>query len=340
MNDLITLNILAELGADNEPPKEFRLFPLGKFSTDFGEFTFDEQSAETVLSAYRNKGIDLSADYEHAALQDPPPPEGAPASCWYNIELRADGLWATNIRWTPRATAYLKNKEYRFFSPAFRHDPTTRRVKKLVNFALTNLPATDNLAPLVAAKERPLEAEPETQPMKTLLAALALKETATEAEALAALSARTHSHEEFEREIITLTGAKSLSEAKGLLQALKAKAGRFDASEAELVALKAKETEREVETLVADGVREGKIAPAMKPFWLEQGKKDLATLKAFLAAAPKIVTTPSDAKVPPAGEGEHVVVLTAEDRLAIQTTGVSEEAFKKHKAARLKSQQA
>lgn len=141
-------------------PTEFRIFPRGTFSTTKGEFTFDDASAKSVLAAWRDHGIELSLDYEHAALEDSGEiAGGAPAAGWYGLEVRDGQLWAVNVRWTPRAAEYLGNREYRYISPAFTTD-AKGRVTRLINVALTNLPATDDLPALVAAKAVAYAAHP------------------------------------------------------------------------------------------------------------------------------------------------------------------------------------
>jgi len=325
----------AILDASKEPPKEFKIFALGEAGTEKGRFLFDQAAAKAVLAASERRGIEYSLDYEHASLENPPLPTGAPAAGWYKIELRADGLWATDVRWTPRASEYLKNGEYRYFSPAFHFDLATRRVLELKNIALTNDPATHGQQPLVAATTKPHAGEEEKPTMKTLLAKLGLKDDSTEAEALAVLHARETRHDELEQDLVKLTGAKDVSEAKGIVAALKAKADKFDAAEAELAKLKAEQADKEVAALVDGGVRDGKITPAQKAFWLEHGKKDVAMLKAFLKDAPKLVTTketkPGDEKkTEPNGD---LATLSADDKAVAKMLGISEKDFLAKKKA-------
>ncbi len=142
---------LSVLDSDGKPPKEFCIFPFGKFETSKGTFVFDEKAAKSVLGFYKDQGNDLSIDYEHMAVCDPP--VIAPAAGHFNLELRKEGLYAVQVRWTPRAAEMLKNKEYKYFSPAFAIDKESHRITKLLNIALTNIPATKNMAPLVAAKQ-------------------------------------------------------------------------------------------------------------------------------------------------------------------------------------------
>lgn len=151
-----TLSVEIEAGA--EPPREFRIFTAGIVDTVKGQFVFDAEAAKSVLTNAADWGNRYSADYEHNAL------DGAlggpkPAACWYDLELRGGELWAVNVEWTPRAAEMLRAREYRYLSPAFDFDRKTRRIRALINIALTNIPATKDMVPLVASKEATMNDE-------------------------------------------------------------------------------------------------------------------------------------------------------------------------------------
>jgi hypothetical protein len=129
------------------------IFPLGRMITTLkGTFILTDEGAREVMQRYVEHGTDLHFDYEHLSIEPEKNanPELAAAAGWFDLELRPDGLWATNIRWTPRAEKMLRDGEYRYISPAF-HADEEGQIHELVNVALTNLPATDNLNALVAA---------------------------------------------------------------------------------------------------------------------------------------------------------------------------------------------
>lgn len=166
----------------DEPPTEFRLFSVGINQTEKGDFLWDAVAAATCMTFYQNKKVDLSMDWEHQALAEPP--VEAPASAWWTPEIRDGELWASDVKWTPRAAQQLRNKEYRYFSPAFTFDQETRRPDRIINAALTNIPAMDAIAPLVAANAVTATAKETTdmEELKAELAALKAKQTATETE--------------------------------------------------------------------------------------------------------------------------------------------------------------
>ena len=135
------------------PPTEFRLFKVGKNETTKGTFIFDAKSARLVMAEYRRHGIDLPIDYEHASLDVGVDPSlSGKAAGWFNLELRGGELWAVNVRWTEPAANAIRLKEWRFYSPAFTVEDN--RIVSLMNCAITNLPATRQLTPLIAASKK------------------------------------------------------------------------------------------------------------------------------------------------------------------------------------------
>jgi phage I-like protein len=137
----------------DEPPSEFRIFRAGANETKKGTFVFDDVAASRVMAEYETHGIDLMVDYDHASLSAQcavDPANAGKAAAWFNLELRGGELGAVNVRWTPLAADALRRKEWRFMSPAFSAD-SERRVTSLLNVAITNLPATRRLEPLMAA---------------------------------------------------------------------------------------------------------------------------------------------------------------------------------------------
>lgn len=137
--------------ASDQPPTEFRIFSAGKVETTKGTFTFDAAAAKSVMAEYEAHGIDLMVDYDHASLSalSLDPAQSGKAAGWFNLEVRNGELWAVNVRWTPAADVALRGKEWRFMSPAFSTEDG--RITSLLNVAITNLPATRQLQPLMAA---------------------------------------------------------------------------------------------------------------------------------------------------------------------------------------------
>jgi hypothetical protein len=143
------------IAAGETPPAEFRLFVKGWNKTERGEFLFDDQAAATVMSDFEARGVDGMVDLEHLSL-DPESKNFDPdARAWFRLEVKSDGsLWAVNVRWTPDGERRLGERTQRYISPAFTVDPETKRVEKILNIAITAMPATHMTPALVAASAR------------------------------------------------------------------------------------------------------------------------------------------------------------------------------------------
>lgn len=160
MKQTFTNNIIIPEG---DAPSEIQILKFGKTETTEGPYFLDDKGADAVLRIFYKRNIDLYFDYDHKSL-DPQTPEQGKAAGWFELEKREDGIYAKNIKWTPQATEYIKNREYRYFSPVIKTD-NMGNVYRLVNVALTNLPATDDLEPLIELRDKQMT---ETEALDTL----------------------------------------------------------------------------------------------------------------------------------------------------------------------------
>jgi hypothetical protein len=92
-------------------------------------------------------------DLEHLSLDDESPSFDPDARGWFDLEVRDGELWAVRIRWTPDGERRLREKTQRYISPAFPTDDDGR-ITRIVNMALTAMPATHDTPALVAAGDR------------------------------------------------------------------------------------------------------------------------------------------------------------------------------------------
>lgn len=135
-------------------PTEFEIFRPGVNVSTKGEAIFDEVAARSVMAAYARHGVDRMIDLEHLSIDRSATHYDPDARGWFQLELRADGsLWAVNVRWTADGAARLREKRQRYISPVFSYDPNNGRVVRLLNVAITALPATYQTPALVAASE-------------------------------------------------------------------------------------------------------------------------------------------------------------------------------------------
>jgi phage I-like protein len=304
-------------GNPRTAPTEFRLFRYGVNATAKGDFIFDERSAASVMAAYTARQMPLMGDYEHQSLSQPP--VKAPASITQFVpEVRADStgkpeLWATSVVWTDTARAHLEAGEYRLYSPAFIPDKEGR-IESLINVALTNLPATYGLEPLVAASEPNPSNEESTmdeEKLKELGAKLAQAEKDREEfkgmcqkmsdtvkkltgktfdEWAAEESAEHEGGEESAEEskalkaltdtVAAVTGKSDLIEAAGALTSMAAQAKELVELKAAQAATAKDQAEKDFISTLEGGITAGKIMPFEKESILSL-KGELGTAKAL-----------------------------------------------------------
>lgn len=360
------------LSSSGTPPSELRIWAYGDVDTLKGTFQLTSESASQIMQAANDWGNRYSFDYNHSVPLGGLTPEEGIAAGWFDLELRSDGLWAANIEWTPRATEYLNNREYRYWSPWFFTDDKDN-ITALGNIALTNVPATKDLQPLMASLlnqtdnnapaydigtriavagsphmpdqaageireavltwvygvafdsmpdmihhwyvESEIQAEDATveqvavarkkkkphmpgmkmhqtanaadpipggKTMKTVLAALKLTDTSTEAEALERITGITASNQQ----LLGATGKTDVNEAVGVILGWKASADQNVILAGKLEKLEADRKSERLTSLIASGKADGKITPALEPVMLTW---DVATLENFLAVAPKVI---------------------------------------------------
>jgi Mu-like prophage I protein len=139
--------------AEDGPPSEFRLFRQGVNTSTNGDFLFDEAAAALVMAQLAKHDVDLMIDLEHLSLDEESPAFDPDARGYCRLEVREGELWAVNVAWTPDGARRLTEKTQRFVSPFFAYDEESR-VTRIVNIALTAMPATDSAQALVAARQR------------------------------------------------------------------------------------------------------------------------------------------------------------------------------------------
>lgn len=318
-------------------PSEFRLLPVGRFAASDGSgrpegiaagWLLDEAAAAALMAQASLRASDFVIDFEHQTLHKEANGQPAPAAGWFKtLQFRpGDGLYATDVRWTPRAAAMIAAGEYRYLSPVFHYAPDGT-VLALGPAALTNTPGLDGLTDLSRAALSALFSQEES-PMKALLLALGLPETATEAEALAALSALRANH------TAALTAAAVPDVAKyAPIATLSAVQGELAAANTKLAALTAEKQTAEVDAVVAEALTAGKLTPATKDWATGLGKSDLAALKAFIAAAPVVIKPGETQSGGQGGTGNGTAALSADQLKVCAQLAISPDDFAKQLAA-------
>ena len=151
--DLRALSVLIPLDGTGKPRDEVRLFQRGVNPTENGDYLFDDAEAEAVMAAYAKHGVGVMVDLEHLSLDPDAPHYDPDARGRGRLELRNGELWLVGIKWTPDGTERITSGKQTFVSPAFPRN-SENRIIKIINVAITAMPATDFAMPLAASIHR------------------------------------------------------------------------------------------------------------------------------------------------------------------------------------------
>jgi phage I-like protein len=313
---------LGDYANADEVPSEFTLLKAGVNEyVDGDTIVFDADAATAVIQRYTKRGIDLMADYEHQSLQVPPVIAPAAAKKWVP-EVRDGALVASSIAWTDKARSMIAAGEYRYFSIAARVDAKSKRIVELINFALTNNPAANQIAPLVAASRRfDDEVLPAADPQKenipmseNVVMALGLKADTDEASAIVAASQLL----DLKSQLFAATGASTVSDALGKLHAYKGSHVRVLEMEARLRAIETDKRHAEFDALMKEKETIEKATPALMNGWLKslRDREDgIATLKSWRAEAPLTLTPQEEQNAVESVELDEVEMMMARNRV-------------------------
>ena len=325
-----------ELNAADGAPVDFRIIPAGEFRSwdgrpfDCPAWICNEEDGRRVVADLNARKSPRVIDYEHSTLHAKKTGAKALAAGWFkSAEWRDDGVWLIGVDWTSLAAKEIADKSYRFVSPVFSYDEATGHVQLLLLAALTNDPGLDGLTDLAA-----LAAElflPTTNPLeismnellKKLLAALGLQETATEAEALAAVASIKTNVATLSAQVASPDPAKFVP-----IATLTALQGEHASLQSQLATLSAEVGNGKLDKVIADGLAAGKLTPATEAWARDLGKSNLAQLSAFITAAP-VVVAPNTTQTNGQGEGGTVAALSADPKKVCELLGVSEADYQK-----------
>ena len=311
-----------------------QLLPAGEVKGRDGRGPYrvgDEADMQQIVDATlkRAQATDLFVDYCHQAIFGAIPGVGgtAPAAGWIKqLQVRPDGIFG-RVEWTPAGAEKIRAGEYRYLSPTFFSD-AAGRVLLIFNASLINTPNFELEA--VAASDRSLSIQ--EHDMKRIAAELGLGETATEDDIVAAVRTMKSAHST----VAAAVGLQAQATADAITAAIAAKAPdpakyvpieQYLAAQSALSTLQKDGAKAKAETVVAEAIAAGKVAPATKEWALAYASQDPAGFEAFVKAQPVIVSpqaqNPNPEKKPLAG----AVDLSASD-LQVQTQmGLSKEVF-------------
>jgi len=332
---IISASAIAVAGADGQPARRIRLLPAGTVKLKDGRGPYTCDPARVVAAAKAYWGVEkMPLDYDHQTLSTAMKGgEGtAPASAWIDVNkltAEADGIYANDVEWTPKAAAAIAGQEYKYFSPLMGVSKAGI-VTGLYGGGLTNDPAIGGLT-VVAASAFHSSKEPQMD-LSALAASLGLPADATldqilaaqkkQGEKLTAASAALGVKPEATTEEIVAAGTarKVAGEGEVIVPA-----SVFTEMQAQLTDL----TGDRVAASVQRGKEAGKITPATEKHMLDWAKRDLKGFEAYLADAPVIVAAGSQ----PGGEVDPAANfgLDAGELQAAASLGMTPEQYAKGK---------
>lgn len=289
-------------------PNEIRILPLGNVHSQKGDFIVDDESFELIREHFKDRKLDLVIDYEHQTLKD----IQAPAGGWIKEIYKTDDAICAKVEWTPKATEYLKNKEYRYLSPVVIVRKADRKAIELHSVALTNTPAIDGMFAIVNS----LNINDNMQggikmELQEIAKLLGLPETATEEEIRKALqetrtpetmkSGGVCGSEEGKKKnqacankaadatILSMLGLKEDAKVEDVAASImRLRVGGEDVQK-EIFSLKEQLQKRNAEDSVNAALKSGKITAAQKEWAMAYALKDQEGFNAFVEKAPVVV---------------------------------------------------
>lgn len=320
------------------PPEWIQLIPAGPEVDAFDGRKFRNTKPETVVEAFKASPLEIPIDYEHASEIRGPKGEEAPAAGWItDLEVRSGSIWG-KVEWTPKGAASLTAREYRYVSPAFRHDKAGN-VTQIVSAGLTNRPALQ-LAEL--ARNQGEEMNPKILKMLGLAEGATPEQIEAAVTAHEAKSAKTESELSAARSEVATARAELVQAKTPDLNSFVPRADyqlaltRAETAEKQISEQKAATHKATVDMEIEAALKAGKITPATKGFYVTtcSTAEGLASFREFVKSAAPIA--PTDGGIPPTipGGGNDPTKLTEQEIAVARNCGVSEEMFLKAKSGK------
>lgn len=249
--------------------------PAGRDGRSWPQIDADAIAAESLAESEM-----IPVDWEHSTELRAPKGEEAPASGWVTaLENRDGALWG-KIDWTPRAAAQIAGREYRFVSPTILFEPDSRRIRRLSGVALTNRP---NFAlPALNAKETFMS-------LTALCTALNVDTSSTEAQLVEKITG-------MKAELASAVNRAESPPLERFIPRADYDAALVRATNAEqaLASERSSKLGADVDAVIGEAMRAGKITPATKDFYVslclaENGSR-LPEFRKFLEAMPIVVS--------------------------------------------------
>ncbi len=307
INDLVNNGIVTEW---------WPLIPAGKFKGRDGRWWIND-NPQAIIDFQHTQKKDIQLDVEHSSEIKAPKGEPAPARGWFKQFKIVEGAIYGRVELNNIGQALIDNREYKYYSPAFYHDPKTKQVTGLSSVGLTNghnlyLPA--------------LNQKTEDKPMNfaAIAAILGLETTATEDQLIKAINQLKQDKE------IALNQVKSPDLKEFVPKSTHDLVlNRAETAEQKLADLEKAQNQAKAEDLIDAAIEAKKVAPADREHYLTLCAKDggFDSVSKILNNAHAIVGDEKEPEPEDASGG-----LSEVEKAVCHQLGISEADFVKAKA--------
>lgn len=291
---------------DASVPEWIEVIPAGEFTGRDGRKWINSHPTAVLASSLAG-GVKLPVDVEHSTELKGPRGEFAPAHGWIEeMRITSTGAIEARVEWNEHALYMLRNRDYRYYSPAF-HYTADGVVTRLSSVGLTNKPNL-NFPALNQENTMPLPAQ--------IVTVLGLAETASADDAVTAITQLKNNEQ------VALNRAASPDLTKFVpTETYQLALNRAETAENTLKA----QAEKDAETLVDAAIEAGKIAPANRDMYLatcrsEDGHQQFVS---FVKTAPVLVNNDK----PTGGKDGKSTTLTETELAMCRSMGITQDEF-------------
>lgn len=343
-HNMVALTLTIDKNIDSDGNGEIQIFPDGRFYAKDNRrpegWQLTTEFANKLIEAAKAQKDDYMVDYEHQTIYAASNGRPNPAAGWFKeLEYReSEGLFA-KVKWNETAIQQIKNDEYRYISPFFESDEDGN-ILSLFNVGLTNTPAIDGMAKVVALSEL----VPSTRSRSSFLEQLktlvdnaeglsadqlvgAVKEMVNQVDWLTQKAPETPKSDPAptdpdptaEPSKEPETNAEAPAEASEPDPEKYVPIEAFNEIRDQLAELQKAQNTRALNSVVEEALQAGKLLPSQKNWALNLGTKNIDSLKEYLANAQPIVPIGKTQS----GGTPNTDALTPEQQRLEQLTGLS-----------------
>lgn len=316
--NIVALTVTIDKNIDADGNGEIQIFPSGRFYAKDNRrpegWKLTQEFADKLISAADAQKDDYMVDFEHQTIYAASNGQPNPAAGWFKqLEYRNDeGLFA-KVKWTKEAASLIQDDKYRYISPFFESDDDGN-VLSLFNVGLTNTPAIDGMAKVVALSEI-IETKRSRSNFLSELESLVANSAGLSADQLVGAV------KEMVNQVNWLTAEVPKTDPAPVDSKSDPKADpkpdpkveetpdpskfvpieAFNEVKEELKKIQDVHKEEALNFIIGEAMEEGKITPAQKKWAMNLGKKDLDSLKQYVSSAPVITRVGEKQSTPGVG---------------------------------------